>query len=144
MDFKTVVKDIVENKMEGFTFYYGRRSEANYAGDALTFPAVVLVEPDTGGLSRDPNMGRIHQSRDLFIQFLDKVPMGEHAEERHPVVMAMSAAAADFVQELDRSDIFRDLPSYLPMFLIVDRYDVNAAGWELNIPRLTPNAPGPC
>ncbi len=144
MDFTAAIKQIVEDNMLGFSFYYGRRSEANDAGDTLQFPAIILVEPDTGGLSRDPNMGRIKQARDIFIQFMDIIPMGEDANERHPAVMAMGDAAAKFVQALERTDLFQDLPSYLPMYLKVDTYDVNVAGWELNIPRLTPLTATPC
>lgn len=142
MDNREAIQQVVA-KMPGFTFYYGRRSEANYGLEEMQFPAVVLVESDTGAFNLN-NTGRVKETTDLFVQFLDLVTMGEHANERHPKVVAMKSAASVFIQILDNEELYDQLPTNMPWFLLVDKYDVNACGIELNIPRIMPLFAEPC
>lgn len=126
------------------TFVYGRKSEINCSGDNFEFPAVVLIEPDQFGFSLNPNTGNVKDTYNVFIQFIDKIVPGEDANYRHPVVEAMRTLCAEFILKLSEADIFLDINANIPGVLVVDEYDVNVAGIEINIAQLTDIYPRPC
>jgi hypothetical protein len=125
-------------------FYYGRKSEINVQGDDMILPAVILIEPDQFGFSISPYSGAVKDTYNVFIQFVDQVTMGEDANYRHPVVEAMRTLCAEFILKLSEADIFEDLNTNIPGVLVVDTYDVNVAGIEINLARLTDLSPRPC
>lgn len=125
-------------------FVYGRKSEINISGDNAVFPAVILIEPDQFGFNLNPTTGAVRDSYNVFIQFVDQVDMGEDANYRHPVVENMRTLCAEFLQKLSASEIFQDVNPNVPGVLVVDAYDVNVAGIEINLTQLTDIQPRSC
>lgn len=145
MDLRQQIGAIVMGLTGNPTFVYGRKSEVNVSGDNLSFPAVVLIEPDQFGFNLNQTTGVVRDTYNVFIQFIDVVdPLGEDANYRHPVVEAMRTLCAEFIQELSNADIFQDLNTNIPGVLVVDTYDVNVAGIEINLAQLTDVYPRPC
>lgn len=125
-------------------FVYGRKSEINISGDNAQFPAVVLIEPDQMGFNLDATTGGLKDTYNVFIQFIDQIEMGEDANYRHPVVEDMRTLAGTFIRRLSAADIFKDLNVNIPGILVVDTYDVNVAGIEINLAQLTDIYNRPC
>ena len=125
-------------------FLYGKKAEINVQGDNARFPAVILIEPDQFGFSIQPTTGAVRDSYNVFIQFVDQVDMGEDANYRHPVVEDMRTLCAQFLRKLSDTDIFQDLNINIPGILVVDAYDVNVAGIEINLAQLIDIYPRPC
>lgn len=129
----------------GATFYFGRKHEVNADGDNLNYPAIILLEPDSGAFTISPTSGGITDTNDTFIQFVTKVDeISQFANYRYPEVEQMKALARSFVYELQRKDIWQAMNAINPWALIVDTYDVNVVGIELNLGRLTNIFPEPC
>lgn len=126
-------------------FYYGRRHEANALGDNWVYPAIILVEPDSGAFSFSSQAGGLTDSTDLFIQFIDKTPeISQGANYRYEVIQRMKQLAREFIYALEASEKFNPLNAVNPWALLVDMYDVNTAGIELNLGRVTNIFPEPC
>lgn len=129
---------------EAPNFLYGRKPEINVQGDNARFPAIILIEPDQFGFKFDSLTGNVQDRANVFIQFVNEIDEIEDANYRHPVVMKMKRLAIDFIQQLNRADIFEDLNPNIPGILVVDSYDVNVAGLELNFAQLTDIYPAEC
>lgn len=125
-------------------FVYGRKSEVNIIMDNTGTAAVVLIEPDQFGFNLNTTTGVVRDSYNTFIQFIKQIEMGEDANYRHPVVEEMRTLCAEFIQKLNEADIFQDLNTNIPGVLVVDTYDVNVAGIEINLAQLTDIYPRPC
>src|SRR6478735_6444843 len=81
----------------GANYGYGRRSDNNINGDNDTFPMIYLIEPDEVGFVFETGTGNIYDSENCFIQFLDKIEMGDQAKYRVTQLSAMRDLAAQFV-----------------------------------------------
>lgn len=144
MNLREQIGSIAQGLSSSPAFYYGRKSEINVQGDNMVLPAVILIEPDQFGFNLSPSTGAIKDTYNVFIQFVDQVDAMEDANYRHPVVEAMRTLCAEFLRELSDADIFLDLNTNIPGVLVVDTYDVNVAGIEINLANLTDIQPRPC
>lgn len=145
MDLREQIGVIVMGLTGSPQFVYARKSEANVILDNSASTAVILIEPDQFGFNIDPTTGMVRDAYNVFIQFVKVVdPMDEDANYRHPVVEEMRTLCAEFLQKLSQADIFRDLNPNIPGVLIVDEYDLNVAGIEINLAQLTDIYPRPC
>lgn len=120
-------------------FYYGRKSDINIKGDNSAFPAIILIEPDDIGFTFNTGSGNIRDVDSVFIQFVDKVEMGQQAGERLSTIQAMRILAAQFVDQVVNHHDIKLMTAtaqefYVRGTLIVDYYDVNVAGIEINLP----------
>lgn len=118
-------------------FYYGRKSDINIQGDNASFPAIILIEPDEIGFSVSTDYGTIKDTETCFVQFVDIVTMGEQAIDRVQVINDMRLLAATFVNSI-LSDPIIELQQAgtigIKGVLVVDKYDVNVAGIEIQLP----------
>lgn len=147
MNLEEQFRELVERMSPQPVFLYGRKHEINVSADNAAFAetgAIVLIEPDQMGFFKARATGTVRDRYNIFVQFIKPVVMGEDANYRSPTVEAMRTLAAKFIDLLDQSDIFGDLPENLPGFLLVDYYDANVAGIEINIAQLTDIYPRPC
>lgn len=130
--------------LTGATFRYGRRYDENINADNGTFPAIVLLEPDQMGFYVDVMTGASYDRYNVFIQFIDKIEMGQQASARDQVVENMRTLAATFIARLNESNEFQAFNAIINGVLMVDTYDANVAGIEINITGLTDTYPRPC
>ena len=144
MNLREQIGSIVLGLTGNPNFMYGRKSEINIQGDNSRFPAVILIEPDQFGFNLNAATGTVRDTYNVFIQFVDQIDAIEDANYRHPTVESMRTLCAEFLQELSAADIFNDLNTNIPGVLVVDSYDVNVAGIEINLASLTDIQPRPC
>jgi len=118
-------------------FYYGRKSDINIQADDFAFPAICLIEPDEIGFTVDTNVGNINDWDNVFIQFINKREMGNQASDRITAVNEQRDVAALFVDKvINHPDISVQLQGSklkVPGVLIVDTYDANVVGIEINL-----------
>ncbi|MDF3076136.1 MAG: hypothetical protein K0S09_25 [Sphingobacteriaceae bacterium] len=142
MNLKTQISAIVATMRSGVLledtteqpiyFRYGRKSDENINGDNESYPAVVLLEPDQMGF-KVSSMGQIYDRYNLFLQFIDQEVMGEQASERESKIEAMRSLAAQFIFLLNKENAFNDISESVPGVTVIDTYDVNVVGIEINI-----------
>lgn len=122
----------------GANYGYGRRSDNNINGDNDTFPMIYLIEPDEVGFVFETGTGNIYDSENCFIQFLDKIEMGDQAKYRVTQLSAMRDLAAQFVEAVvgdhELSLIAQGNKINIRGVVLVDYLDVNCVGIELNLP----------
>ncbi len=126
-------------------FYYGRKSDINIQADNFAFPAICLIEPDDIGFVFDTLTGNIKDTDNCFIQFIDIHEMGNQAPDRLTAINTMRGLAAQFVNLVANDDgvdsiefVTQNGVINVRGTLIVDGYDANVVGIEINLPlRLT-------
>lgn len=126
-------------------FYYGRKFDMNIIADGATFPAVVLLEPDQFGFRVSAGTGQVFDSYNLFFQFLATTPvgLGEQANNREATIEQMRALAGLFIYRLNESNLFSGFNERVGGVVIVDYFDANVCGIEINITNLTDVQPRP-
>lgn len=143
MNLKSKIQTIVSSL--GVAFRYGTKYDENINADGGVFPAIILLEPDNGGFNLAPVGGLIRDQDNVFLQFIDIIRMGEQAGYREPDIEDMKSLAVRFINALNATNYFQDIPiTAMKWVKIVDVYDANVVGIELNIPLLTDMQPRPC
>lgn len=145
MNLKSQIQSIVSQLPGSPSFYYGREHEANVEVDNIQFPVVVLIEPDQMGFNLNTTNGNVRDTYNIFIQFIDRMEdISQDANYRNTTVEAMRTLAAKFLQLLSNSDLFADVNPNVNGVLLVDYYDANSQGIEINLTQLTDIYPRPC
>jgi len=125
-------------------YRYLRKSEENIAGDSSAYPAIVFIEPDQGGWVNNAQ-GTRKRFTNCFFQFLKIYPeMGDNASQRDDDIEEMKILAERFFNQIDRTDDFEMITTDFQFVTIIERYDVNTVGIEVNIPKLIYTYPTPC
>ena len=140
------IAHIVSQMNPAPAFRYGREQDENVNADDAPFPAVVLIEPDQFGFRVAAQNGSVYDRNNIFIQFLDKTPvgMGEQANNRKSTIEAMKVKAVQFLRILSQSNLFSAFGENVAGVPIIDYYDANVCGIEINIAQLTDTQPRPC
>lgn len=123
-------------------FYYGRNHDINIQADNGTFPAIVMIEPDSIGFTFSQLGGTIRRTSTVFIRFLDMLPDGvdiaEQADFRLPVIDDMMLLAAEFVNAvINDSDIELIVSGdtfQVQGVPVIDAYDAHLCGVEIQLP----------
>lgn len=148
MDLRAEISNLVAQLSTEPGFLYGRKSEINIQGDDAillqTVGCVALIEPDQLGFTLDPVTGGLRDNYNTFIQFIIQNDTGEQANYRHPYVQRMRNMAAEFIGLLNDSELFDALNTNIPGYLVVDAYDFNVCGIEINLTQLTDLQPRLC
>lgn len=140
------IAQVVSQMQKPPAFRYGRKADENINADNGAFPAIVLIEPDQFAFRVAPMNGSIYDRNNIFLQFLDKTPvgMGEQANNRKATIEAMKVLCVEFLRELNASNLFSSFNENVPGVPIIDYYDANVCGIEINIAQLTDTQPRPC
>lgn len=134
---------IVTNQL-GVAYRYLRKSEENVAGDYSDYPAIVFIEPDQGGWANN-QQGTIKRFTNCFFQFIvDYKDMGDNATQRDDKIESMKVLAERFINRIINDDDFEVNVADFNFITIVEKYDSNVVGIELNIPKLIYTQPTPC
>lgn len=145
MNLKANIEAIVNAMTGPTTFRYGTKHDENINGDSGDYPAIVLLEPESGGFDVQPMNGSARDVENTFIQFIDQIVMGEQADNREQVIEAQKSTAVAFIQALNNSNLFQDIAQNGYRWVVIrDYYDANVAGIELNIPNLITKEIRPC
>lgn len=152
MDFKQKINLMVDDLTGAPYFNYARKSEANIifddepntdgTGEDRSIPiedrktAVLLIEPDSFGWINDPVTGEINEYYDVHIQFVQQFEMGLMADMREPVIKYLKGLAKEFIYSMLNDEAFELYTTNIPAVPIIDYYDANLVGVEINIARL--------
>lgn len=128
----------------GVAYQYLRKSEENVSADDHAFPAIVFIEPDQGGWTNN-QQGTIKRFTNCFFQFITLYEdMGDNATQRDGSIEDMKVLAERFIQRIISSDDFEVVTTDINFVTIIEKYDANVVGVEINIPKLIYTQPTPC
>lgn len=124
-------------------YRYLRKSEENVKGDYSAYPAIIFIEPDQGGWTNN-QQGTIKRFTNCFFQFITTFEMAQDATVRDIAIEDMRKLAERFINRIINDEDFEVNVSDFNYITVIDKYDVNVVGIELNIPKLIYTQPTPC
>lgn len=122
-------------------FLYSRKSEQN-ANDDIDYSngLINLLEIDQPGFAYNSTNGNLRRRYPCFIQFVKKLEPDTTAADRDSTIEEMMLLVAAFIIKIDKGDLFDKLQPVIPGQAIVNYYDSNVVGAEINL-ILIPNEP---
>lgn len=139
MTISDYIQAIVTELFEGAHYEYGRNADFNITGDNTPSPAVLCIEPDQQFLNMSALTGNVGDGYNLFIRFLQLIPtigIGDAAASRVQAITDQKLNAAKFISQLSEDDLFLDLNATIPIVTIIEAYDGNWFGVEINLRNL--------
>ena len=139
--------------LDGVSFNYARKSEHNVDADNIAFPNALFIEPDSFGFTPSIVSGNLKEYTNIFIQFTTRMPnqddpvkdeIGRDANYRNAMIEEMRDLARQFVQIILSDEDFENIINDMPMIPVIEAYDANVFGVELQIPKLIHTFPLPC
>lgn len=112
-------------KMDGYTYIYETWEDADTKLEKMTFPAIVCVMP-TSGTTTIRN-GRIYDTENVALAFLDSVPRNAEGEDNGEVINAMKVAGAKFFDLLNKSGELEPLSS-IPYEVVCEQLSTIVSG----------------
>lgn len=112
-------------KMQGYTYIYETWEDADAKLEKMTFPAIVCVMP-TSGTTTIRN-GRIYDTENVALAFLDSVPRNAEGEDNGEVINAMKLAGAKFFDLLNKSGELEPLSS-IPYEVVCEQLSTIVSG----------------
>lgn len=126
-------------------YVYGRLQDFNIEGDNRPSPAVHIIEPDQEFLNVSSS-GYANDGYNLFIRFVQLIPeigIAEQAITREEAIYNQKVAAAAYISALNDSDIFKEIPNPIRAVRVIEAYDGNWFGVEVNLTNLVTLQPLP-
>lgn len=133
------IQTIVTEALPLANFNYARNHEFNINGDDVGSPVVLCIEPDQGFLNLSATTGYITEGYNLFIRFIQLIPtvdIAEQAPTRIEAINQQKINAALFMSQLSNDENFKDIASPTPYVPVIEAYDGNWFGVEINIRNL--------
>lgn len=140
--------------LDGVSFKYARKSEYNISADDIVFPNALFIEPDSFGLSvSGGQFGTLKPYTNIFIQFVTRMPnqeeptkdeIGRDANYRNAMIEEMKDLAKQFIYKVMNDDDFETIVNDIQMIPVIEAYDANCFGVEVNIAKLIHAFPLPC
>lgn len=112
-------------KMQGYTYIYETWEGADTKLEKMTFPAIVCVMP-TSGTTTIRN-GRIYDTENVALAFLDSVPRNAEGEDNGEVINAMKVAGSKFFDLLNKSGELEPLSS-IPYEVVCEQLSTIVSG----------------
>lgn len=112
-------------KMQGYTYIYETWEDADTKLEKMTFPAIVCVMP-TSGTTTIRN-GRIYDTENVALAFLDSVPRNAEGEDNGEVINAMKVVGAKFFDLLNKSGELEPLSS-IPYEVVCEQLSTIVSG----------------
>lgn len=136
MTIKDYIQSIVSECFPSASYHYGRNTDFNIDGDNTAGSVVLCIEPDQMFLNLSSLTGNVNDGYNLFVRFLELTTMGEQADSRVTAIANQKANAGLFLSQLSQDDVFIDLPAKIPCIAVIDAYDANWCGVEINLQNL--------
>lgn len=139
MNISQYIQSIVIQSQPLAHYEYGRNVDFNINGDNTPSEVVLCIEPDTQFLNLSTLSGTITDGYNLFIRFIQLIPaidIAEQAPTRVAAINTQKINAAQFVSELSNDDNFKDLFTPIPVVTVIEAYDGNWFGVEINLRNL--------
>lgn len=139
MTLSTYIESLAILTNPAATFQYARNTEFNIIGDDVQSPVILAIEPDQGFLNLSNVTGTVGDGYNLFIRFLELIPqigIAEQAPTRDAAIQRQKEQAAKFIYTLSSEDKFKELTSPIPYVRVIEAYDGNWFGVEINLRNL--------
>ncbi len=120
-------------------YEYGRNQDFNIEGDNTPSPVTLCIEPDQEFLNLSSLSGNVTDGYNLFVRFLQLIPaigIAEQATSRDQAIYDQKKRAAKFISVLSENDLFVDLRNPIPVVRVIEAYDGNWFGVEINLSNL--------
>lgn len=101
---ESTLKEIAQEQFKDFSYVFDNWYDADAKLERLEYPAILCVMP-TSGQTEIIN-GRIYDTEDVAIAFLDLAPRGAEGEDNEEVYTRMKVAGARFIQAINNSKQF--------------------------------------
>lgn len=127
---------LLAGRLEGKpVFAYSGKYEHNVDGDDQDYSSGVVnvFEIEQFGFKRNRITGTMRQRYPIYIEFVVKADQELTATQRNFYIEDMKGLAAEYIELLDGSGLFEELPEVIDGIQVVNRYDVNTVGVELNL-----------
>ncbi len=139
MTISDYIQAIVTELFPTASYQYGRNTDFNINGDNTSSPVVLCIEPDQQYINLNPVSGNVYDGYNLFLRFLQLIPnmdIAEQAPTRVSAIALQKLNAATFIAQLSQDDKFIDLPNIIPVIPVIEAYDGNWFGVEINLKNL--------
>lgn len=134
---KDYIQTIATEALPSYSYVYGRQNDVNIQGDNQSSPMVACIYPDQQFLNLIALTGNIYDGYNLFIRFVEKLDnIAEQSPYYDDAVNRQKFAAATFLSQLSADDNFKDLRTPIPIVAVIEAYDGNWFGVEINLSNL--------
>lgn len=116
---ESIIKVVVEEHFNGFSYVFDDWATADAKLDKVSYPAILCVVPVSG--MTEVRNGRIYDTENIAIAFLDIAPRDADGEENEAVYTRMKVAGARFIEQLRRTRKFEGLDGKQQYQTIVER-----------------------
>lgn len=107
-----------------FDKFHRDRDGVVKADDGSTLPALLYVQPVSGGLNFT-STGFLKDSPQTLLAFADEMPLDFTGEQAQTIAERLKGIAADFVARMNRSGYFEQIEGRVPYTVSFDRLDAN-------------------
>ena len=107
-----------------FDKFHRDRDGVVKADDGSTLPALLYVQPVSGGLNFT-STGFLKDSPQTLLAFADEMPLDFTGEQAQTIAERLKGIAADFVARMNRSGYFEQIEGRVPYTVAFDRLDAN-------------------
>lgn len=112
------LKRIAEEKFSGYSWIYDDWKSADRKLGKVDVPAIVCIMPVGGTLSF--RRGRVWDSPNCLLCFLDKVKRDADGADNEEVLERMKEEAARFVGEMNKSGLFEPIDGDVPYDTVLE------------------------
>lgn len=127
------IREIAETKFCRFSYIFEDWNGASEVVDKVSLPAIICLLPVGGYLNF--THGRVKDSEDLLIAFVDKVTRDANGDDNEEVYTRMKQAAAQFINEMNNSGYFDPIDGRIKYQTILESASAYFTGVsiELNV-----------
>ena len=109
MSIEERIKSIVDENFSEFSYVFEDWYDADRAIGKMKLPAIICILPVSGSLEEHPNSGRMKDTENTAIAFVDKVKRDAKGYDNYETYNRMKKAAKKFIRTINKDDYFRPL-----------------------------------
>lgn len=133
MSIEDKIREIAENKFNGYSYIFEDWNGAAEVVDKVSLPAIICLLPPGGYLNF--TRGRIKDSEDVAIAFVDKVVRDANGDDNEEVYTRMKQTAGQFIDAMNKSRYFEPIEGRIRYQTILESASAYFTGVfvELNV-----------
>lgn len=118
MSIENKIREIAQSKFKEFSYIFEDWNGAAEMADRMTLPAIMCILPAGGYL--DFNRGRVKDSVDIALAFVDKVVRDANGDDNEKVYTQMKQAAGAFINAMNESRYFEPIDGKIRYHTILE------------------------
>lgn len=104
---ESTIKQIAAEHFPSYSYVFDNWLEADSKLEHLDYPAIVCVMPVSG--RTDFRNGRVYDTENIALAFLDLAPRGADGEDNEDVYSRMKVAGARFIDHINKTRAFEPI-----------------------------------